>query len=199
MVKGLDKKTLEAYGVNKGFQWCFSATNAPGQNGISEALIRSIKWAITTAIEQKHSHILFECANLVNEWLTGCPPISQEDSYFCQNDLLLSRASSPAPSGPFSDSTGIKQRFELDQQISNSFWKRWTKDYCRSFLTTEKAYIICGINLSLSFLKFIKSDKKEVKSNWWETKNYFLWLYYGGPSLPHGFLMFFGFFLRNSS
>jgi len=71
---------------------------------------------------------LFEVGNLVNERPIGRHPTSPEDgSYLCPNQLLLGRATSRIPAGPFKEPTKLKQRFELVQQIVDTFWKYWTR------------------------------------------------------------------------
>ena len=43
VVKDLDSKSLQQFGVTQGLKWIFSSADAPWQNGISEALIKSVK------------------------------------------------------------------------------------------------------------------------------------------------------------
>jgi len=50
VVKDLDSKSLQQFGVTQGLKWIFSSADAPWQNGISRALIKSGKRAITLAI-----------------------------------------------------------------------------------------------------------------------------------------------------
>ena len=50
VTKDLDPQSLKQFGVTQGLQWIFSSADAPWQNGVSEALIKSIKKAITIAI-----------------------------------------------------------------------------------------------------------------------------------------------------
>ena len=50
VIQGLDQKSLKDFGVTQGLQWFFSSADAPWQNGTSEALIKSVKRAITLAI-----------------------------------------------------------------------------------------------------------------------------------------------------
>ena len=70
-----------------------------------------------------------EVANLVNECPIGRVPNDPDDgSYLCPNDLLLGRASSKIPQGPFRETKNPRHRFEFVQKIIDSFWKRWTRD-----------------------------------------------------------------------
>ena len=95
VVKDLDSKSLQQFG---GLKLIFSSADAPWQNGISEALIKSVKIAITLAIGEsvmtfsELQTVCFEAANLINERPIGRHPTSPDDeSYLCPNDLLLGR------------------------------------------------------------------------------------------------------------
>lgn len=79
MVKNLDQKSLQEFGCVEGFQWVFSSADAPWQNGVSEALIKSTKRATTAAIGEsiltfsELQTVCYETANLLNEtdWTTS--------------------------------------------------------------------------------------------------------------------------------
>ena len=67
-----------------------------------------------------------QIANLINQRPIGRIPNDPNDgSYLCPNDLLLGRASSTVPQGPFRESRNPRHRVELIQKIVDSFWKRW--------------------------------------------------------------------------
>ena len=91
----------------EGFQWEFTTADAPWQNGVSEALVKSVKRAIAAAIHEsiltfsELQTVLFEIANLINERPIGRHPTSPDDgTYLCPNDLLLGRSTARVPSGP---------------------------------------------------------------------------------------------------
>ena len=50
MFKAWDWDELSAFGVTKRMQWEFIPADAPWQNGISEALVKSVKKAMSVAI-----------------------------------------------------------------------------------------------------------------------------------------------------
>ncbi len=88
-------KKLEEFGVSEELKWEFTPADAPWQNGISEALIKSVKRPITAAIGQnimtfsELQTVCFEVANLMNERPIGRHPTSPEDgAYLCPNDIL---------------------------------------------------------------------------------------------------------------
>ena len=89
-------------------EWEFTPADAPWQNGATEALVKSVKKALTIAIGDnvltfsELQTVCFEAANLVNERPIGRHPTSPEDgTYLCPNDIILGRCTSRVPSGPF--------------------------------------------------------------------------------------------------
>lgn len=145
MTKKWNLKELETFGVNEGLKWEFACADAPWQNGISEALIKSIKRAITTAIGQsvmtfpELQTVLYKVSNLVNERPIGRHPTSPEDrAYLCPNDILLGRSSTKVPNGPFNESAGPRKRFYFIQNVVDAFWSRWTRDYFPGLLVRQK-------------------------------------------------------------
>ncbi len=108
MIQGLKPKDLAEFGVTEVLQWVFSPADAPWQNGVSEALIKSVKKAITAAIGEivlTFSELLtvcYEAANIVTERPIGRHPNSPDGGdYLFPNDLLLGRSTPRVPSGPF--------------------------------------------------------------------------------------------------
>ena len=86
--------------------------------------------------------VCFEAANLVNERPIGRHPTSPDDgTYLCPNDLLLGRSRPRIPSGPFTETSSLRQRFEFVQGIINRFWKKWTVDYFPSLIVRQKWHI----------------------------------------------------------
>lgn len=135
MVEGWDVEQLKEFCAEKGLEWKFSTPAAPHQNGCTEALVKSCKFALKKAIGD---HVLtpfelytalLEVANLVNQRPIGRIPNDPNDgSYICPNDMLLGRASSAIPQGPFKDTNNPRHRMEFVQKIVDSFWRRWTRD-----------------------------------------------------------------------
>ena len=136
---------LKSYGAEKGIDWIFSPPDAPWWNGCSEALIKSVKKAITVAVGYQVltmtelQTVLFEAANLVNERPIGRHPTNpDEGTYLCPNDLLLGRASTRVPAGPFLKTENPRHRFEFVQKIVDAFWKKWTREFFPSLLIRQK-------------------------------------------------------------
>lgn len=72
---------------------------------------------------------LMEVGNLMNQRPIGRLPNDPDDgAYICPNDMLLGRASSTVPKGPFKETKNPRHRVEFIQRIVDSFWKRWARD-----------------------------------------------------------------------
>ena len=171
VIKGLNTEQMKEFGVEKGMEWKFSPADGRWQNGCSEALIKSVKRAITGAIGSQVlsvtelQTICFEAANLVNERPIGRHPTDLSDgAYLCPNQLLLGRASSRVPAGPFKEASKTGQRFRLVQNIADSFWRQWTRDFFPSLLVrqrwhTEKRNVKVGDVVMIQ-------DAKQLRGNW---------------------------------
>lgn len=135
MVKGWEKDELKEFCAERQVTWKFITPLAPHQNGCAESLVKSCKHALKKAIGEQcltpfelHTY-LQEVANLVNERPIGRLPNDPDDgTYICPNDILLGRASSRVPQGPFRPSKNPKERVEFVQRIVDAFWKSWIRD-----------------------------------------------------------------------
>ena len=59
----------------------------------------------------------FEAAQLVNQRPIGRHPSHpDEESYLCPNDLILGRASTHVPQGPFKDRSNVKHRLDFEKE-----------------------------------------------------------------------------------
>ena len=108
---------------------------SPHQNGCAEALVKTCKGALKGAVgEQVFSPLelytcLLEIANFVNQRPIRRVPNDPDDgAYICPNDILLGRATSQVPQGPFKQTRNPRHRVEFVQRIVESFWKRWKRD-----------------------------------------------------------------------
>ena len=57
-----------------------------------------------------------------------CSKRPDDGKYLCLNDMLLGRATSEVPQGPFNDTKHPRRRVEFVQKIVDSFWQRWSRD-----------------------------------------------------------------------
>ena len=130
MIEGWQKKKLKEVAAEKGIKWQFITPTAPYQNGCAEAMVKSCKRAIKKAIgDNKLTPFeLYTCfleiANLINQRPIGRVSTDpNEGTYLCPNDILLGRASSEIPQGPFRETRDPRKRVQFVQIIVNDFWK----------------------------------------------------------------------------
>ena len=85
---------------------------------------------------------LLEVANLVNQRPIGRIPNDPDDgTYLCPNDILLGRASSTVPQGPFRRTENPRHRFEFCQKVVDSFWKKWARDVLLHLVLRKKWHV----------------------------------------------------------
>ena len=122
------------FGAKQGMNWSFTkSSDAPWQNGCSEALIKSVKRALFIMIGDsvltygELQTVLFEIANLLNERPIGMKPGSDIElgDYLCPNDLILGRSNVKGPAVQVDDSATVARRLEFINKIIDGFWKKW--------------------------------------------------------------------------
>jgi len=124
MIKGLDTEKLQEFSAERGMKWQFTTPTAQHQNGCAESLVKRCKIGLKKAIGEqvltplKLQTRLVEVANLVNKRPIGrIPSDSNDGSYLCPNDMLLKRAPSTVPQGPFRHSQNPRHGVEFVQKI----------------------------------------------------------------------------------
>ena len=144
-IVNLNWEKIQVYGHKRGTTWNFTPADAPWYNGATEALVKTVKRALTTAVgEQVLSFselqtCMFEAAQLVNQRPIGVHPCDpNEGSYLCPNDLILGRSSPEVPHGPFKERTSDHHRFDFIQQITAAFWRRWNREIFPSLVVQPK-------------------------------------------------------------
>ena len=171
MIQGWDVKKLKEYAADKRMEWKFITPHAPHQNGCAESLVKSCKLALKQAMGDNlltpfelHT-VLLEVANLVNQRPIGRPTNDPDDgTYLCPNDLLLGRASSHVPQGPFLKTKNPRHRVEFLQQILDSFWKRWTRDVFPC-LVSRKKWDVQRRDVKVNDIVMLV-DSNAVRGNW---------------------------------
>ena len=144
-ISSLDWKQIQQYGHKQGFKWTFSPADAPWYNGAAEALVKTVKRALTTAIGDQvltYSELqtcMFEAAQLVNQRPIGIKPCDpNQGTYLSPNDLILGRSSPDIPQGPFKERSSFRHRFDFLQQLVDAFWKRWSREVFPSLVVYPK-------------------------------------------------------------
>jgi hypothetical protein len=107
---------------------------------------------------------MFEATQLVNSRPIGRHPSDpSEGAYLCPNDLLLGRASNLVPQGPFQD-TCYTRRYFFIQQLVESFWRKWTRDYFPGLITQEKWHV-ARRDVKIDDVVLVK-DANSVRGEW---------------------------------
>ena len=147
MITGWDKKQLQVFCAEKGMEWKFTTPKAPHHNGCAEAMVKTCKKALKKVVGDQTltpfelCTYLQESENLVNQRPIGRAPNYPDDgTYVCPNDVLLGRATSEVPQGPFKQTRNPRDRVELEfvQRLVESFWKRWTPDVFPALVIRKK-------------------------------------------------------------
>ena len=119
----------------------------PGEENVADDISRGIyvgdlngRWSNGPEFLQKPEELWpQEVANLVNQRPIGRIPNDPDDGkYICPNDILLGRASSEVPQGPFKETQNPRHRVEFLQKIVDSFWKRWNRDVFPSLVPRKQ-------------------------------------------------------------
>ena len=172
MIEGWDADELKKFCAEKGIQWKFVTPAAPHQNGCAESLVKTCKKALKHAIGNQVLTpfelytCLMEVGNLVNQRPIGLIPNDPDDgAYLCPNDMLLGRASSTVPQGPFKDTRNPRHRVEFIQRIVDSFWKRWARDAFPT-LIPRKRWHTERRNVRVGDVAVLADDSRAIKGKW---------------------------------
>jgi len=171
VTKGWTWEQLADFGATEGLEWEFTPADAPWRNGITEALVKSVKKGLTVAIGDnvmtfsELQTVCFEAANLVNERPIGRNPTTVTDgTYLCPNDLLLGRCTTRVPSGPFKETANPRLRFEFVQRVIDAFWKHWTRDFFPSLIVRQKWHTTHR-NIMVDDIVLIQ-DSNQLRGKW---------------------------------
>ena len=171
MIQGWDNTQLKEFCANRGMKWQFTTPLAPHQNGCSESMVKTTKSALKKAIGDavltpfELYTCLLEAANLVNQRPIGRVPNDPDDgAYLCPNDILLGRASSTVPQGPFRQTENPRHRFEFCQKIVDSFWKRWARDVLPQLVPRRK-WNVQKRNVAVNDFVIV-SDANAIRGKW---------------------------------
>ena len=82
---------------------------------------------------------LLEVSNLLNQRPIGKLSQDPDDGkYLCPNDVLVGRATSAVPQGPFRKTNNPRHQFEFCQRIIDSFWRRWSVEVLPHLVPRKK-------------------------------------------------------------
>ena len=171
LVKDLDKETIRRFGAQNNCEWSFCPADAPWQNGATEALIKTAKRNLCTAVGaqilsySELQTVFAEITQLMNQRPIGVHPNDPEDgTYLSPNDLLLGRATSQIPQGPFLERTSYRHRFDFLQSIVKCFWRRWSRDVFPQLVVRRKWHV-AKRNVQVGDVVLVQ-DNNAVRGQW---------------------------------
>ena len=134
LVANWDWKPIQQWVVSRQIKWTLAPAEGPHQNGLSEALIRSVKRSLKHKITQNNiltfaqlQTIFYEVANIINSRPIGIISDSdpEQPSPITPNHLILGRATAEVPQGPFEIGASKNKQFRFLQSLVDSWWKTW--------------------------------------------------------------------------
>jgi hypothetical protein len=172
MAQSWNWDAIKMFGKDNGMEWEITkSADAPWENGCSEALIKSLKNSLVLAVGQsimtfsELQTVMFEVANLLNERPIGTKETDpNEGSYLCPNDLILGRASSNVPIGQWDEAENFKKRWKFVQQVINTFWRKWHRDYFPTLIVRQKWHTNKR-NLQVGDIVLVQ-DNSAFRGNW---------------------------------
>lgn len=114
------------------------AANEDGKHEVGEESNVHRYWRKHTVLLRVANSLLQGCKPCDREPIGRHPTMPEDGSYLCPNDLLLGRASPRVPSGPFKQTSNPKHRYEFVQRITDTFWRKWTRDFFPSLIVRQK-------------------------------------------------------------
>ena len=144
----MDWSVVHDWTATEGIKWTIAPAEGQHTNGLSESLIRSVKRSLKIQVAgnvltfSQLQFVLFEIANIINSRPIGIMTGSdtEQPSPITPNDLILGRATSSVPQGPFDTKkkrTVIKQ-FQFLQTIVTSWWDTWYQTVFPSLVPNYK-------------------------------------------------------------
>ena len=126
-------KELTTWATENRIQWTFAPAEGQHQNGVSEALVKSIKRSLLHVIGNnvmtfsELQTVLFEVATIINARPIGV--VSGSDSTqplaITPNHLLLGRSTPEVVDGDFDYDKNVNKRHIFLQTLVQQWWKKW--------------------------------------------------------------------------
>ena len=136
LVDKWDWQPIKEWAAGKQIIWTVAPAEGHHQNGLSESMIKSVKRTIKHKVTDNNvltfgqlQTVMFEVADIINSRpisiISGSDP--NNPSPITPNHLILGRATSQPPQGPFNvtDSSSITKKFRYLQSLVAGWWKEW--------------------------------------------------------------------------
>lgn len=144
-LKTIDQSKLTEACTSRSIRWNFNPPAAPHMGGCWERLVRSVKTALKATLKEKVPKeevlqtLFAEAENIVNSRpLTYVSLDAQDDESLTPNHFLIGKRGAASP-GNFSEIC-LRRQWKIAQQLSDSFWKLWRKEYLPTLTRRTKWY-----------------------------------------------------------
>uniref|UniRef100_A0A8D8M273 Integrase catalytic domain-containing protein n=1 Tax=Cacopsylla melanoneura TaxID=428564 RepID=A0A8D8M273_9HEMI len=128
-------------------QWTFNAPSNPSSGGLWEAGVRSVKHHLKRILDGRSLHyeefltILCRCEAILNSRPIGVPGSCPVDDIQCltPGHFLIGAPLLARPEPSLADVPENRvSRWELLQQVTQHFWKRWAREYLHTLIQRQK-------------------------------------------------------------
>ena len=139
-------KELATWATENRIQWTFAPAEGQHQNGVSEALVKSIKRSLlhvignNTMTFSELQTVLYEVATIINARPIGVVAGSDatQPRAITPNHLLLGRSTPEVVDGDFNYSKNVNKRHIFLQTLVQQWWKKWYDTVLPSLVPSYK-------------------------------------------------------------
>ena len=168
----LNQERITSELAQEGITWYFNLPSAPHMGGIFESMVKQVKRAMKTIInnqvlpEETLYTVLVETEAIVNS--RPLTPVSDDPNDYealTPNHFLIRRASPNSPPGLFEErEIHSRKRWRMAQALADMIWRRWCKEYSPTLAVRSK-WNKEQRNLKEGDLILVKSDDTQ-RSHW---------------------------------
>ena len=171
-LKSLNQESIASELAQQGVTWFFNPPSSPHMGGIFESLVKQVKRAMKTVINDRvmpeetlHTVLVETEAVLNSRPLTSVSDDLNDYEALTPNHFLIGRASPNNPPGQFEErEVNSRKRWRMAQALADMLWRRWRKEYLPS-LTTRSKWNKEQRNLQVGDLIILKNDDAP-RSHW---------------------------------
>ena len=142
----IDQEKVGSYARHKNIDWHFNPPEAPFMGGCWERLIRCVKVALYTVLNEQAPReevlltLLAEVEHSVNSRpLTHVSLDVRDEEALTPNHFLIGSSSGEVNLGHYDPkNVCLKKQWRIAQKFADAFWKRWLKEFLPSLLPRSK-------------------------------------------------------------
>ncbi|XP_035230397.1 uncharacterized protein LOC118202345 [Stegodyphus dumicola] len=158
-------ESLGTYLTNEGVKWTINIPSAPHFGGLWEAAVKSMKFHMRCVIgsqilsQEEFSTCLVEIEAILNSRpLVAASEDPNDFSVITPGHFIIGFELKSVPEPDVrNEKIPIRERWKLVTQISQSFWKSWSKDYLTQFQVRNK-WKLPSADLRVNDLVLIKDE-----------------------------------------